>query len=429
MGRGLHELTALKVARLKEPGLYFDGGNLHLRVSRTGGKSWIFRYFIGQRDPATGKPVRNSKTGRVLGRNRDLGLGSFVNVSLEEARRRAAECRRLRAEDVDPLEAREEAKRRAVLEKARALKFQDAGQTYIAAHRSGWRNAVHADQWPASLEKYVYPIIGDIPVQEIDTALVMKVLRPIWSTTTETASRVRGRIEAVLDAARAQGHIAQGVANPARWRGHLDKLLPKKSKVKPVEHHPALAYAELPAFMAALRVQEGVAAKALEFTILTAARTGETIGARWSEINSREKLWIIPGSRMKSGREHRTPLSSRALDILAALNKGGDLVFQNGGEQLHRFAMLRARGRADLTVHGFRSTFRDWAAERTHFPNHVVEMALAHTIGNAVEAAYRRGDLIEQRRQLMDAWDRFCASSPAEAQVIPLNISRATTSA
>jgi integrase len=418
--------TAKGVEHAK-PGVHSvaGSGNLYLQVRGATSKSWVFRYSVSERD-AAGKFIRNPATGRVKGRTREMGLGSYPTVSLGEARELAAEYRKQRAAGVDPLDQREQQRRQAALERARAVKFKDAAQIYFDAHRAEWRSAAHAEQWLASFKKYVHPVIGDLPVQAIGRDQVLKVLQPVWSTAPETARRIRGRLEAILDAAQAMGHIAEGVANPARWKGHLDHLLARQSKARIVKHHAALPYAELPAFMAELREQQFVGARALEFTILTAARTGEALGARWSEIDVGGKVWVIPAERMKGAREHRVPLSRRALQLLAGIERSGDFVFEGrrAGRPPSRMAMLQLlerMGRAGLTAQGFRSTFRDWAAEQSHFANHVVEMALAHSIGSAVEAAYRRGDLIEQRRQLMEAWDRFCSSPPmTTGDVIPL---------
>ena len=295
----------------------------------------------------------------------------------------------------------------------RELSFRTCAQRYIAAHEAGWRNPKHRAQWPSTLERYAYPVFGDLPVASIDTALVTNAIEPIWNQKPETASRVRGRIEAVLDWATAREY-RQG-ENPARWRGHLDKLLPARAKVRRVKHHTALPYDRMPDFMTALRAQGGVAAQALQFLILTAARTSEVIGARACEI--RGKTWTVPAERMKGEREHRVPLRTAALAIVEAMSyeHGGEFVFPGGrrGKPLSQMALamtLRRMGRSDLTVHGFRSTFRDWAAERTGFPREAAEAALAHVIPDKVEAAYRRGDLFDRRRQLMQAWDRYCAS-------------------
>lgn len=381
---------------------------LYLQIAEGGSKSWIFRYWIARRDSVTGELIRDLDTKRVRGRNRDMGLGSYITVSLEEARELALECRKLRAKEIDPIEVREQAKRQAALERAKSLTFKDAAAAYIAAHRVAWKNEKHAGQWAATLEKYAYPVIGNLPLQVIDTTVVMKVIEPIWPTKPETASRLRGRIESILDWATVRGY-RQG-ENPARWRGHLAKLLPARSKVRKTEHHAALPYADLPAFLADLRHQNGVAARALEFTILTAARTNETIGAKKCEIDQKNKVWVVPSARMKAGNDHRVPLPARAVEILGSFRSVNDemaFIFPGGfiGAPLSNMAMLKLlerMGRSDLTVHGFRSTFRDWAAECTDFPNEVVEMALAHTVASKTEAAYRRGDLFEKRRQLMN---------------------------
>ena len=303
----------------------------------------------------------------------------------------------------------------AALDDAKAITFKEAAQRYIASHRSGWKAAKHAGLWENTLATYAEPALGKISVQAVDTALVLKVLEPIWHSKPETASRVRGRIEVILDWAKSRG-LRQG-ENPARWRGHLQFQLPARSKVRRVKHHAALPYADMPEFMALLREEDGVGARALEFTILTAARTGEIIGATNSEANAAEKLWTVPADRMKAGKEHRVPLSEWALTILsdAIASQTGDsaFIFPGGkrGKALSNMAMtavLRRMGRGDITVHGFRSTFRDWAAECTNFPNEVVEMALAHAVGDKVEAAYRRGDLFEKRRRLMADWATYC---------------------
>jgi integrase len=326
---------------------------------------------------------------------------------------------------VDPIDNRraERAARRA--ERAKVMTFSQCADIYVVAHQAGWRNQKHAAQWPSTLSAYVYPHFGALPVQMIDTGLVMRALEPIWLEKPETAGRVRGRIESILDWATARGY-REG-ENPARWRGHLENLLPRKSKLRRVEHHAALPYAELGIFMADLRQQNGIAARALEFTILTAARTGEVIGARWDEINFTEKLWVVPSARMKAGQEHRVPLPPAALAILEDMRaiRSGDFIFSNGrgSQPISNMAMtmtLRRMGRGGLTVHGFRSSFRDWAAERTNFAREVAEMALAHTVSDKVEAAYRRGDLFEKRRQLMSAWARYCGTVTTGADIVAL---------
>ena len=401
MARAIRRLSAVAIKNAK-PGLHPDGGNLYLQVSESGAKSWLFRYGAG-------------------GRERWMGLGSLITVSLAEAREEALQCRSLRLKGVDPIEARRAARGQQTLDAAKAITFRKCAESYQAAHGTGWRSKRHAAQWDQSMADYAFPVFGDLPVAAIDIGLVMKALEPIWAEMPETASRVRGRIERVLDWAKARGYRVG--ENPARWRGHLDHLLPARNKVARAVHLPALAYPEVPSFLTQLRDQDGIAARALEFAILTACRTSEVLNARWPEFDG--SVWTIPAERTKAGREHRVPLSNRALEILDRLPRDGDLVFVGAhGRALNVAAMLRAlrrMGRQDLTVHGFRSSFRDWAAETTNYPNHVVEMALAHAVGDKVEAAYRRGDLFEKRRHLMDAWARFCSSGPAgSGEVIPI---------
>jgi integrase len=296
------------------------------------------------------------------------------------------------------------------------MTFDQCAAAYFKAHRAGWRNAKHAAQWSSTIKTYAEPVIGALPVQGIDTTLVIKIIEPLWSKKSETASRLRGRIEAVLDWATVRGY-RQG-DNPARWRGHLDKLLPARTKVSKVKHHAALPYRELPKFMAALRGQDGMSARALEFLILTAARTGEVIGALPAEI--KDRVWTVPAGRMKGSREHRVPLAAPALAVAEKHNqRNGAFLFPGAKDDkplsnMAMLALLERMGRSDLTAHGFRSTFRDWAAECTNYPNEVVEMALAHTINSKVEAAYRRGDLFEKRKSLMSEWAEFCASDKTE---------------
>jgi integrase len=354
----------------------------------------------------------------LRGRAREMGLGPVHAVPLADARRKAAQCRALRLQGADPIEQRNARKRVAELNAARSMTFDQCAKAYIDAHEAGWRHPKHHEQWRNSLARYVSPVFGFLPVGAVDVALVMKVLEPIWTKTPETAVRVRGRIEAVLDWAKTRGF--RDGDNPARWRGHLSNLLPRRSKLRAVRHYAAVPYAEIGAFMSNLRSREGVAVAALEFLILTAARTNEVLGARWGEIDWGARMWTIPAARMKGAREHRVPLSTAAiaaLDRMKALH--GQFIFPGSGpgRGLWQTALLRQldrMGRDDVTAHGFRSTFRDWAAERTNFPREVVETALAHSVGNAVEAAYRRGDLFEKRRRLMDAWAEFLAKTPAE---------------
>jgi integrase len=399
-------LTALKVAKVKKPGFYADGAGLYLQVTGDGetriAKSWIFRFTL-------------------RGRSREMGLGSFSTFGLAEARVKAAECRKLTYDGVDPIEARKAVRTKAAMDAATSLTFCDCTKQYIEAQRSGWRSAKHAAQWSSTIKTYAEPVIGALPVQGIDTTLVMKIIEPLWSKKSETASRLRGRIEAVLDWATVRGYRHGN--NPARWRGHLDKLLPARGKVSKVKHHAALPYRELPTFMAALERQDGVSARALEFLILTAARTGEVIGALPGEI--KDKVWAVPAGRMKGSKEHRVPLSSAALAIAGKLQSEYEGAFLFPGAKRDKplsnmamLALLERMGRSELTAHGFRSTFRDWAAECTNYPNEVVEMALAHTINSKVEAAYRRGDLFEKRKSLMSDWAEFCLSNESTDQNI-----------
>jgi integrase len=397
------KLTVRGIEAKTRRGRYGDGGGLALQISRWGTKAWLFRY-------------------QWAGKRRQMGLGPAHSdgVSLSEAREKAAECRRLVRERRDPIEARGQERMRERLEAARSVTFRQCAESYIDGHEAAWRNPKHRAQWKSTLSAYAYPAIGALPVGAIDKALVLSCLEPIWRVKPETAKRVRGRIEAILDWATARDHRSGD--NPARWKGHLDKLLPAPAKVRAVRHHPAMAYAEIPGFMGALRARKELGARALEFTVITAVRTGETIAARWDELDLAAKVWTIPAERMKAKREHRVPLSKRAIEILADLPREGDCIFPGDGDRqpwLSNMAMLetlKRMGRSDVTVHGFRSSFRDWAAERTGYPNHVVEMALAHAVGDKVEAAYRRGDLFDKRRRLMAEWAMYCESSEALAR-------------
>jgi integrase len=408
------KLSAVEVAKAKGPAVLHDGGGLYLRVSATGAKSWVFRFQLD-------------------GKRRDMGLGPYPDISLAEARAKASAHRKQRHDGIDPLDAKEaqrQAQRQAqrlIIAKGRT--FREMAEEFIGRNEAGWRNAKHRQQWRNTLQTYAYPTLGELPVAAIDTGLVVQVLDPIWTAKPETAGRVRGRIEAVLDAATVRG-FRQG-PNPAQWKGNLAHVLPARTKVRRVEHHAALAFDDLPEFLAALRGRRSTAARALEFAILTAARTGEVLGTTWGEIELLAKVWTVPANRMKGGREHRIPLSEAALAVLenvrpSALQKEGELdpaapVFPGPRRALPMsnmvFLMLLRRMKHEgFTVHGFRSTFSDWAAERTAYPREVVEMALAHAVENKVEAAYRRGDLFDKRRRLMDAWAGFC-KGPAGCNV------------
>ncbi|HTV89619.1 MAG TPA: integrase arm-type DNA-binding domain-containing protein [Stellaceae bacterium] len=377
-----------------------DGGGLYFRIGPTGARSWIYRYQDARKQ-------------------HDFGLGPYPAISLAEARDRAAEQRKLRLDGHDPISERKVRRASARVEAARLVTFRECAERYIAANRTGWREGSRSEKlWIATLAEYVYPVFGDLPVAMIDTPLVLKAVEPLWTGKTETASRVRGRIEKVLDYATVS-KLRSG-ENPARWRGHLEHLLPEKSKVAATTHRAALPYAEVGAFMAELRQQDSVAARALEFAILTAARRSEVVGARWNEFDFPERRWIIPAGRMKGGREHRAALSDAAVAIIEGEPRNDDLVFPGLKDGKPLLAVLARMKRSSLTLHGFRSTFADWAAERTAFPNDVVELALAHKVGNAVERAYRRPEQFQRRRQLAELWAQFCATATAAGDVVPI---------
>jgi integrase len=345
-----------------------------------------------------------------------MGLGPLSDVPLAEARDRALAAREMRRAGKDPIAEREASRVEASLVAAKTMSFDECATAYIAAHRAGWRNIKHASQWTNTVATYCSPVFGRLPVQLVDVGLVMKAIEPLWATKPETAGRVRGRIERILDWAKVRGY--RDGENPARWRGHLDHLLPARGKVRRVRHHAALPYAEIPGFVIALKGRDAVAARALEFAILTAARTSEALGAKWSEIDLGARVWIIPAERMKAGREHRVPLADRAIEIIRHMmtSKQNEHIFHGDRREtlsnMSLLMLLRRMGRKDITTHGFRSTFRDWVAEQTDCPSAVAEMALAHSIGNAVEAAYRRGDMLDKRRPLMARWEKYCAASP-----------------
>jgi len=401
-------LTAQSVKHAK-PGRHADGNGLHLLVKESGARSWVYRFML-------------------KGKSRDIGLGPAGpgGISLADARD-ARDALRLKVRaGIDPKEERDreatEALAAAQAAKLAQVTFRDVAKTYIAANEDSWRNPKHRQQWRNTLATYVYPEIGDMPVGEINTPHVLRILEPIWKTKSETASRIRGRIETVLDSAKARG-CREG-ENPARWRGHLAQILPARTKLSR-GHHKAMPYAEIPAFVRALHAREATAALALEFVILTASRSGEVIGAKWDEVDSDKAIWTIPAMRMKAAKEHRIPLSPRAVEILESLRPlESDWLFPGAkGGKLSgmAMAMLLRRMKQDCTVHGFRSSFRDWAAECTAYAHEVCEMALAHTIGNKAEAAYRRGDLFEKRRRLMADWATYCANGGVDgAKVTPI---------
>lgn len=418
MGRTAVELSPLVVARITEPGLHFVGGvpGLALQVLPGGGRTWILRATM------------------LGGRRRDMGLGGFPGVTLADAKEAARAARKLIRENIDPIDHAAEEKRKAekerldrlAAEKAK-MTFKAAALAYIADKEDEWRNPKHIAQWTSTLTTYAFPVIGDLAVEDVELRHVLDVLRPIWKGKTETASRLRGRIERVLSWAMSRDYRPQGL-NPARWRGHLDNMLAAPSKAKTTKHHAAVPVAEMGDFMKRLRASKGMGAKALEFAILTAARSGEVRGATWAEIDLGAKTWTVPASRMKAGREHRVPLSDAAVTLLEALPHGtpSDIVFPaaRGGELSDMtLSAVTRRMDVDAVPHGFRSTFRDWAAERANTPHEICEMALAHTIANKAEAAYRRGDLFEKRRKLMAQWATFCSlPSTHSASVTPIGL-------
>lgn len=389
-----HEAGKLVPVTLRKlpDGWHADGGNLYMFV-RSESRTWVFRYVGVDR------------------KRHHMGLGSLDTLTLADARQKARELRaKLRdpLAPVDPLEARGKAKEQARIAAAKKITFKQCAEAFLVAHAPKWSNAKHAAQWAATLETYAYKVFGELPVAAVDTGLVLKVIEPIWPDKTETASRLRGRIESVLDWATVRGH-RQG-DNPARWRGHLDKLLPERGKAK---HHAALPFAEVTAFMKSLKLREGNAARALEFAILTAVRSGEVRGADWCEVDLDAKVWTIPAERMKAKREHRVPLSSAAVKLLESVEHREGLIFPGARKgsalsDMSLTAVLRRMELNDITVHGFRSSFRDWIAEKTHYDNIIAEAALAHVVGDKVEAAYRRGDLFEKRAALMADWARYC---------------------
>lgn len=391
-----NKLTQLQITRLKAPGLYGDGAGLWLNVTEGGSKSWVLRYTLA-------------------GKERRAGLGPFPEVSLAEAREAAVNFRRQVRNGQDPVEEKRKAKASAQAEQAKSVTFDWCAEKYIAAHKPSWKNPKHGEQWTNTIATYVSPIMRSTAVDRIETAHIMRVLEPIWTTKAETASRVRGRIESILSWA-AVRKFRSG-ENPARWKGHLDSLLPARKKISRVQHHPALPWQDMSVFMAELKQQAGVGALALQFTILTAARSGEVRGMTWDEVNLDDAIWVIPGDRMKAGRDHRVPLSTHAKAILTSMEalrlSDTNVVFPGVRDRkplsdMTLTAVLKRMERTDITVHGFRSTFRDWAAEVTHYPREMAEMALAHTVSDQVEAAYRRGDMFEKRRKMMADWDAFC---------------------
>jgi integrase len=416
MARQQQRLSAMQVTKLTKPGLYGDGGGLTLQITVTGAKSWLFRYMVA------GKPF-------------GMGLGPTHTVSLAEARQKALDARKLLIDGINPLVAKKQNQIATALANAKMMTFDNCAEAYILAHKAGWKNAKHGDQWTNTLNTYASPVFGHLPVAEIDTGLVVKCLAPIWESKTETASRVRGRIESVLSWATTSGY--RSGENPARWKGHLENLLATISKTSRTKNHPSLPWPRIGAFMSALREREGVSARAVEFAILTACRSGEVRGARWAEFDTVGKLWTIPAERMKAKREHQVPLSDAALVLLESMPKDSDedVVFAGTkGQPLSDMSLTavirRMNGDAkpvwadangdSITVHGFRSTFRMWAAETTHYPREVAEHALAHQLPDAVERAYQRGSQFAKRAALMSEWAVYCATVPTDAVVKPI---------
>ena len=416
MARQLQRLSALQVTKLTKPGLYGDGGGLTLQITPTGAKSWLLRYMIA------GKPF-------------GMGLGPTHTVSLADARKKALDARKLLIDCINPLSARKQNQVAAALAAAKMMTFDQCAEAYILAHQAGWKNAKHRDQWANTLNTYASPVFGHLPVAAIDTGLVVKCLATIWDSKTETASRLRGRIESVLGWATTSGYRTG--ENPARWKGHLENLLATISKTSRTKNHPSLPWPRMGAFMSALRLRDGVSARAVEFAILTACRSGEVRGARWAEFDIAGKLWTIPAARMKAKREHQVPLSDPAVALLASLRKGSEdgVVFAGTkGQPLSDMAltaMIRRMNGDDkpvwvdangerITVHGFRSSFRMWAAEATDFPREVAEHALAHQLPDTVERAYQRGSQFAKRAALMAQWAVYCATAPVDTGGTPI---------
>jgi len=412
MPKAAKPLTALSIRRAK-PGYVADGNGLYLQVTDSGARSWIYRYSLH-------------------GRRREMGLGAFPTISIATARNLAAGARSLVLAGDDPIEARGAERARKRLEGARSITFTQAAEQFLQSHEGTWKNSKHRQQWRNTLATYADPVIGSLPVADVHTEEVIRLLDPIWKAKADTASRVRARVERVLDWAKVRGY--RSGENPARWRGHLDKLFPARRKVRKVKHHAAVPIDDMSSVYARLSQSAGMAVMALRFAILTGARAGEVTGANWAELDLDTAMWSIPASRMKAQREHRVPLSREAVGILREVKKvrANELVFPGyrAGTKMSVSSLLtalKAAGGGAATVHGFRSTLRDWAAERTTIPREVAEMALAHTIGDKVEAAYRRGELMAKRSAMMQQWATFVRTIPTE-NVVPIGRRRASVS-
>ncbi len=412
MARQQQRLSALQVGKLSKPGLHGDGGGLTLQITATGAKSWLFRYMVA------GKPY-------------GMGLGPTPTVSLAEARQKALDARKLLVDGINPLVAKKQIA--DALTTAKMRTFNQCAAAYIQKHKAGWKNAKHADQWTNTVKTYASPVLGDLPVADVDTGLVVKCLAPIWESKTETASRLRGRIESVLDWATTSGY--RSGENPAHWKGHLENLRATISRSSRTRNHPSLPWQRIAAFMAALRAREGMSARAVEFCILTASRSGVVRGARWAEFDLSGKAWTIPAERMKARREHEVPLSDAALASLESMPRDGEIVFAGmKGQPLSDVsltAVIRRMNGDDkpvwvdangdgVTVHGFRSTFRMWAAETTNYLREVAEHALAHQLPDAVERACQRGAQFTKRAALMAEWAAYCATVPTDATLTPI---------
>ena len=405
------KFSADQVEKLSVVGTHADGKGLYLQVAGTGTKSWLYRY-------------------QLAGRRRNMGLGGYPAMTLSQARKKKNDYQMRVKAGIDPLEEKRKSKEQGTADRreqaALLMTFSRCAEEYIEAKRSGWKNRKHAQQWENTLATYADPVIGDMPVKQIESEHILEVLQPIWLDKTETANRVRNRIELVLDYATTLKHRTGD--NPGRWRGNLSNLLPSPSKVKEVKHHTALHYDDMPEFMANLSNAKGLGSRALILTILAATRTSETLKATWSEFDLEKGIWTIPKSRMKAGKEHRIPLSKPAVILLKKLGpaEGPVFVFPGAKKNSHLSNMsmttvLRRMKRGDVTVHGFRSTFRDWAAEKTNYPDRLAEKALSHTLKSESEAAYQRGHLLDKRAVMMNAWARYCF--PKKAKVT--NIKRA----
>ena len=405
MAKKTEKLTALQIKKLTLQGSYADGHGLYLQISNSGSKAWFYRY-------------------EKNGKGHKHGLGSYPTISLRDARTKAHACRILRSEGIDPITNKKKQLLEKELESVKGTTFKECAEAYIDSHKAGWKNRKHEQQWRNTLKTYTYPFIGKLAVQDIDTGQVLKALEPIWYEKTETASRVRQRIESILDWAKVRKYRAG--ENPALWRGHLEKILPKPTKVRKVKHFNALPYSDVPEYLQKLRTKNTMSSKALAFIILTASRNGEARWASWSEIDLKDGVWEIPAERMKADRTHRVPLSAEAVNILKEAKKFGkeNLVFSGAkkGKPISEAALrnLLKEDYPDMTVHGFRSSFRDWCAEMTNYPREVAEAALAHTLKDKTEAAYQRGDILVKRHKLMNAWAEYCLSASNAANVIPI---------